>query len=169
MTSRHFSLNMIAAVRHPQGLPIHGSRGIGDRDQVPGVSQTLDGRADKPVFVIVDGHPIHTKLVKPTSGSRIATVSSSSFLSAALFAAALSGRAGLGTYKAASLAPTGAEQRRDEAPCRRRAAPYLAVAGIGQIFLPATRVRVCGYVIFILRTLVFFFVNPYLYFMKNKI
>ena len=153
VTGRRFSLNMISAVS-PRGefrFMLHD--GSVNAEVFREFLKRLMVGATTPVFLIVDGHPIHkAKLVKKfrRSPGRQAQV----VLPAALLAAVEPGRTGLGPRQTQCCQATGAIQGRNEAAGTRRVAPNPETARIGEILLSPTRVSICRYLTFLMQTLV---------------
>ena len=144
-TGKRFSLNMISAVG-PQGefrFMVH------DGTVTASVFREFLGRlvigAQKPIFLVLDGHPIHkAKLVQEPQA----------VLPAAVLAAPEPRRAGLGAREAQRLQAPRTNKGRDEAAGHRRSAPNPKVARAGEILLSPARMPICSYMTFLSEILV---------------
>ena len=149
VTGRRFSLNMISAVS-PRGefrFMLHD--GSVNAEVFREFLKRLMVGATTPVFLIVDGHPIHkAKLIKKfrRSPGRQAQV----VLPAALLATVEPGRTGLGPRQTQCCQATGAIQGRNEAAGPRRVTPNPEIARIGEILFSPTRVSICRYLTFLM-------------------
>ena len=153
VTGRRFSLNMISAVS-PRGefrFMLHD--GSVNAEVFREFLKRLMVGATTPVFLIVDGHPIHkAKLIKKFVEAQDGKLK---LFYLPPYSPQLNPDEQVWAHvKRKCCQATGAIQGRNEAAGTRRVAPNPETARIGEILLSPTRVSICRYLTFLMQKLV---------------